>query len=354
MERVLMKGTEACAEAAIRAGCRYFFGYPITPQNEVASYMSKRMPEVGGVYLQGESELASINMVMGASAAGARAMTSSSSPGISLMQEGISYMVGCQLPGVIVNFVRGGPGLGGIGPAQSDYFQATKGGGHGDYNLVVLGPSSIQELVDLMKDAFEIADRYRNPVLVLADGIIGQMMEAVQFKFEIDPAELPEKTWALDGAKGRTKRLINSLDLVPERLEQHNWNLQAKFAQAAETEVRWEEFMLDDAETVLVCFGTVARIAKKAIENARQKGIKVGMIRPISLWPFPQTPFQKVMAGAKRFLVVEMNAGQMLQDVRLAVCCQRPIRFSGKPGGTTFNPEMIEKLIWDLEEEGKK
>jgi len=344
-ERVLMKGAEAAAEGAIRAGCRYFFGYPITPQNEVASYMSRRMPEVGGTYLQAESEVASINMVLGAAAAGVRAMTSSSSPGISLMQEGISYMVGCEVPAVVMNFVRGGPGLGGIGPSQCDYFQATKGGGHGDYNLVVLGPSSIQELVDMMGDAFEIADRYRNPVLILADGIIAQMMEAVEFKQSVDSTPLSRKPWAVTGAKGRRKNIINSLDLIPEKLEKHNWDLQAKFKQAALDEVRWEEYCLEGAELVLVCFGTVARIAKKSVDNARAAGIPIGLIRPISLWPFSVAPFEKVMPSAKKFLVVEMNTGQMLEDVRLAVAGRRPIAFHGKPGGTTYNPELIDQVI---------
>lgn len=350
-EKVLMKGAEACAEAAIKAGCRFFFGYPITPQNEVASYMSRRLPEVGGVYLQGESELASINMVFGAAAAGARAMTSSSSPGISLMQEGISYMVGCQLPAVIVNFVRGGPGLGGIGPAQSDYFQAVKGGGHGDYNLVVLAPSSIQELVDLMKDAFEIADRYRNPTLVLADGIIAQMMEAVSFNCEIDLATLPPKPWAVTGAKNRMKNIINSLELVPEKLEAHNWELQKKFAVAKKKEVRWEEYHLDDATLVLVCFGTVARIAKKAIDRVRERGIPVGMIRPITLWPYPTLPFEKAASHVKQFLVLEMNAGQMIEDAHLAVNGAKPIQFRGKPGGTIFTPLEVEQFIMEVVKE---
>jgi len=349
-ERILMKGAEACAEGAIKAGCRFFFGYPITPQNEVAGYMSRRLPEVGGVYLQGESEVASINMVLGAAAAGTRAMTSSSSPGISLMQEGISYIVGCEVPAVIVNFVRGGPGLGGIGPAQSDYFQATRGGGHGDYNLVVLAPSTVQELVDLMKEAFDIADRYRNPVMVLADGIIAQMMEAVEFKYGVDPATLPAKTWAVGGASGRPRNIIKSLDLVPENLEKHNWKLQEKFSLARKNEVRWEEFMMEDAEIVLVCFGTVARIAKKSIEEARKKGIKAGLIRPITLWPFPEEPFRKAISRARRFLVVEMNAGQMIEDVRLQVCRARPIDFKGKPGGTVFTPSEILELILKLEE----
>lgn len=349
-ERILMKGAEACAEGAIRAGCRFFFGYPITPQNEVAGYMSRRLPEVGGVYLQGESEVASINMVLGASASGVRAMTSSSSPGISLMQEGISYMVGCQLPAVIVNFMRGGPGLGGIGPAQSDYFQATKGGGHGDYNLVVFAPSTIQELVDLMKEAFEVADRYRNPVMVLADGIIAQMMEAVEFKYQVDPRDLPPKPWAVGIAEGRPKNIIKSLDLIPENLEKYNWALQEKFKKARENEVRFEEYMLEGAETVLVCFGTVARVAKKSIEEARKRGIKAGLIRPITLWPFPEEPFKKAIPQARRFLVLEMNAGQMVEDVKLQVCNSRPIIFKGKPGGTVFTPSEILEFILSPEE----
>lgn len=345
-EKILMKGNEAIAEAAIKAGCRYFFGYPITPQNALPEYMSRRLPEVGGVFLQAESEVAASNMVYGAAGAGARVLTSSSSPGISLKMEGISYIAGAELPAVIVNMMRGGPGLGGIQPSQSDYFQATKGGGHGDYRLVVLAPSSVQEAVDLTMEAFEIADRYRNPVMIVGDGIIGQMMEPVEFKKEIDPADLPKKDWATDGAKGREKNVINSLFLDPRELEKHNLKLKAKYDKMKEKEVRYETYKMDDAELAIVAYGTTARIALSAIELAREKGIKVGLIRPISLFPFPEKIIAEAAGKVNSFLVVEMSAGQMVEDVRLAVNGKKEVYFYGRTGGMVPSPEeIVEEIV---------
>jgi len=340
-EKVLMKGNEAIAEAAIKAGCRYFFGYPITPQNALPEYMSRRLPEVGGVFLQAESEVAASNMVYGAAGAGGRVLTSSSSPGISLKMEGISYIAGAELPAVIVNIMRGGPGLGGIQPSQADYFQATKGGGHGDYRLCVLAPSSVQEAVDLTMEAFEIADKYRNPVMIVGDGIIGQMMEPVEFKKEIDPAELPPKDWATDGAKGREPNIINSLILDPQGLENHNLKLKAKYDRMKEEEVRYEFYRIDDAEVVIVAYGTTARISISTIDMAREKGIKAGLIRPISLFPFPEKVINEVADKANSFLVVEMSLGQMVEDVRLAVNGKKPVHFYGRTGGMVPSPEEI-------------
>lgn len=345
-EKILMKGNEAIAEAAIKAGCRYFFGYPITPQNALPEYMSRRLPEVGGVFLQAESEVAASNMVYGAAGAGARVLTSSSSPGISLKMEGISYIAGAELPAVIVNMMRGGPGLGGIQPSQSDYFQATKGGGHGDYRLVVLAPSSVQEAVDLTMEAFEIADRYRNPVMIVGDGIIGQMMEPVEFKKEIDPADLPKKDWATDGAKGREKNIINSLFLDPRELEKHNLKLKAKYDKMKEKEVRYQIYKMDDAELAIVAYGTTARIALSAIELAREKGIKVGLIRPISLFPFPEKIIAEAAGKVNSFLVVEMSTGQMVEDVRLAVNGKKEVYFYGRTGGMVPSPEeIVEEIV---------
>lgn len=345
MAKVLMKGNEALGEAAIQAGCRYFFGYPITPQNELPAYMAKRLPEVDGVFLQAESEVAAINMVYGAAGAGARVMTSSSSPGISLKQEGISYIAGAELPCLIVNIIRGGPGLGGIQPAQSDYFQATKGGGHGDYRLVVLAPASLQEMVDLVADAFDIADRYRNPVMILGDGILGQMMEPVEFKNK--PAkDLPPKDWATTGMRGRSKpNVINSLFLQPDKCEEHNMQLLAKYKKIAENEVRYEGVNLDDADLVLVAYGTTARIAKTAMAKAREEGLKVGLIRPITLWPYPDRAFARVVERVKAFLTVEMSTGQMVEDVRLAVNGRKPVYFYGRTGGIVPKPQEILREI---------
>lgn len=332
MEKKFMTGNEAIAESAIQAGCRHFFGYPITPQSEIPEYMSRRLPEVGGIYLQAESEVAAINMLFGAAGAGARVMTSSSSPGISLMQEGISYMVGAQLPCVIVNIMRGGPGLGGIQPSQSDYFQATKGGGHGDYHLLVLAPHTVQEAVSLTMEAFDLADKYRNPVLVLGDGYIGQMMEPVEFK-ETTPSKLPPKEWILTGAKGRPPNLVKSLYLDPEALEKHNLEINRKIQEMIANEVRVETYQTDDAEVIIAAYGTVARIAKTAIRVLREKGVKVGMVRPITVFPFPYDTFRKMADRVCKFLVVEMSLGQMVEDVRLGLCGKAHIRFYGRTGG---------------------
>ncbi len=330
----LFKGNEAAAEAAIRAGCRYFFGYPITPQNEIPEYLSWRLPEVGGVFLQAESEVAAINMVYGAAGAGARTMTSSSSPGISLKQEGISYIAAAELPCVIVNMVRAGPGLGGIQPAQSDYFQATRGGGHGDYRTVVLGPAGVQEMVDLTFDAFDIADRYRNPVLVLGDGVMGQMMEPVRFPPMVNVEDLPKKEWATTGRRGRRERnLTKSLYLDPEILMKHNRKLDEKYRTIREQEVRWERVDADDAEWLFVAYGTTARIVRKAIGDMRREGQKVGMLRPITLWPFPEKAFDDPEGRVRGYFVVEMSMGQMVEDVRLSVEGRTPIGFYGIAGG---------------------
>ena len=335
MKREIWKGSEAIAEAAIRAGCRGFFGYPITPQNEIPEYMSLKMPESGGVFVQAESELAAINMVYGAAASGMRAMTSSSSPGISLKQEGISYMVGAELPGVIVNVMRGGPGLGSIQPGQSDYFQATRGGGNGDYHMVVLAPANLQEAVDVMFEAFDIADQYRNPVLVLADGLIGQMMEPIVWK-EHTPRVLPDKTWAADGRRGEREHnnFITSLLLAADACEERNIRLKAKFDEMEKNECRWEEIGTEDADVILVSYGTPSRIAQSAAEQLRAQGLKVGLLRPITVWPFPTARIRELAAGKCRgFLAVEMSQGQMVDDVRLAVGEKKPVGFYGRCGG---------------------
>lgn len=341
MTKVLMKGNEVIAEAAVHSGCKYFFGYPITPQSELVAYMARRLPEVGGLFLQAESEIAAINMVYGAAGTGARVMTSSSSPGFSLKQEGISYLVGSELPAVIVNIVRGGPGLGNIQPAQSDYFQVTKGGGHGDYNIPVLAPASLQEIVDLIRDAFDIADRYRTPVILMGDGMLGQMMEPVEFGEK--PEEKQEnKEWATTGTRGDGgPKIITSLELDAEGLEQRNWHLQRKFSTIKENEVRYETYHIEDAEYIMVAFGTVARITLNAIKKARQNGVKVGLIRPISLWPFPERPFIETRDQVKAYISVEMSAGQMIEDVRLAVNGHAPVDFFGRTGGVVPTQEEI-------------
>lgn len=339
-ERILMKGNEAIAEAAIRGGCRYFFGYPITPQNEIPEYMARRLPEVGGVFLQAESEIAAINMVYGAAGAGGRVMTSSSSPGISLKQEGISYIAAAELPCVIVNMVRGGPGLGGIQPAQSDYFQATKGGGHGDYHLIVFGPATVQEAVNIMTGAFDLAEKYRNPVMLLGDGVLGQMMEPVEFPEYTGPV-VRDKSWVTDGAAGRPPRLINTLYLDPEQLERRNYELQAKYDLIKRNEVRFEEYLTEDADLVMVAYGTTARICKTVVDRARQDGLKLGLFRPISLWPFPYEPLKKVGSRVKGLLAVEMSMGQMVEDVRLAAGCVTEVGFYGRAGGMIPTPGAI-------------
>ena len=347
-KKAFMKGNEAIAEAAIQAGCRYFFGYPITPQNQIPEYMSKRLPKIGGTFLQAESEVAAINLVSGAAGAGARVMTSSSSPGISLKQEGISYIAGAELPCVIVNIVRAGPGLGGIQAAQCDYFQAAKGGGHGDYRMPVYLPATVQEAVDLMTKAFDVADRYRTPVLVMGDGMLGQMMEPVVMEPQ-PAADLPAKDWAATGwdGKSRERAVINSLYLQPDALEAHNRRLQEKYAQIEQNECLVETTLTDDAEIVLVAYGTVARIAGRVMEDARAQGVKVGLIRPITAWPFP---YEAISAAAKQactkaFLTVEMSAGQMIEDVRLAVEGRKPVHFHGRMGGMNPDPRQILEQI---------
>lgn len=345
MGKVLMKGNEVIAEAAVNAGCKYFFGYPITPQSELVAYMARRLPEVGGLFLQAESEIAAINMVYGAASAGVRVMTSSSSPGFSLKQEGISYLVGSELPAVICNIVRGGPGLGNIQPAQSDYFQVTKGGGHGDYNISVLAPSSLQEIVELTSAAFDMADRYRTPVILMGDGMLGQMMEPVEFK---KPAveSLPKKDWAATGTRGDGgPKILTSLELDAEGLELRNIHLQQKFKKIKSKEVRYETYMMEDAEYSMVAFGTVARITMNAIKKARIDGVKVGLIRPISLWPFPEKPFEETRNTVKAYISVEMSAGQMIEDVKLAVNGCAPVDFFGRTGGVVPTQEEIYNKI---------
>ncbi|MDF2854414.1 MAG: 2-oxoacid:ferredoxin oxidoreductase subunit alpha [Neobacillus sp.] len=346
MGKVLMKGNEVIAEAAVQAGCKYFFGYPITPQSELVAYMARRLPEVGGLFLQAESEIAAINMVYGAASTGVRVMTSSSSPGFSLKQEGISYLVGSELPAVIVNIVRGGPGLGNIQPAQSDYFQVTKGGGHGDYNIPVLAPASLQEIVELTQDAFNIADKYLTPVIIMGDGMLGQMMEPVEFGVQ-KVQELPEKDWATTGTRGDgPPKTITSLELNAESLENRNHSLQRKFSVIKELEVRYETYKTEDADFIMVAYGTVARITMNAINKARKDGIKVGLIRPISLWPFPDKPFIETRDRVKGFISVEMSAGQMVEDVKLAVSGHAPVDFYGRTGGVVPTQEEIyEKII---------
>ncbi len=348
-EKQLMKGSEAIAEAGIRNGCRYFFGYPITPQNEIPEYMAKYLPQVGGTFLQGESEIASISMVLGASAAGARVMTSSSSPGISLKQEGISYMAGAELPCVIVNMMRGGPGLGAIQGAQPDYWQATRGGGHGDYRLLVLAPATVQEAVDLTYEAFDLADKYRNPVMILGDGVLGQIME---------PVELPEakenkaeKPWAVSKNYNRDRNIISSSYPQVEVLEQVNIRLHKRYDEIKNNEVRWDSFLLEDAEYVLVAYGTAARLAKAAVRMARKKGIKAGLLRPISVWPFPQQPFTELISQVKFFLTVELSTGQMIDDVRLAVGKARQVHHFGRLGGVLPLPEEILIKLEELAKE---
>ncbi len=349
-EKVLMKGNEALAEAAINAGCRLFFGYPITPQTEVSAYMAKRMPKVGGTFLQAESEVSAINMVYGAAGAGARVMTSSSSPGISLKQEGISYIVGSDLPCVIVNIVRGGPGLGGIQPAQSDYFQAVKGGGHGDYHLIVYAPSSIQELVDITQEAFDVADQYRMPVMIMGDGMLGQMMEPVEFGAKTG-RKLPEKTWAANGTDGKRERnVINSLYIEASDLEELVLARYERYKEVEKNEVRVEEYMTEDADYVIAAYGTIARVAKTAILELRKEGIKAGLIRPITLWPFPTAAFEKAAETAKGFLSVEMSMGQMVEDVRLAVNGKKPVEFFGRTGGIVPTPDEICDAIRKMKE----
>ena len=352
-EKVLMKGNEAIAEAAILAGCRYYFGYPITPQTEVAAYMAKRMPKIGGVFLQAESEVAAINMVYGVSSAGKRVMTSSSSPGISLKSEGLSYLAGSDLPALVVNVQRGGPGLGGIQPSQSDYFQATKGGGHGDYKMIVLAPASVQEMASLTVKGFDLADKYRMTSMILADGTMGQMMEPVSL--EKVEATVCEKPWAVTGTKGERKHnIVNSLSLVPEELEKLNFARFERYKKVEENEVMYESFMMDDAEICVVAFGIAARVSKNAIVEARKKGVKVGMIRPITLWPFPKKALLDAAEKAHTFISVELSMGQMIEDIELAIKCKRPVMLCNRVGGMIPSPNMVLEVIEKADKGGRK
>ena len=346
-EKVLMKGNEALAEAAIMAGCRHYFGYPITPQTEVAAYMAKRMPKIGGTFLQAESEIAAINMVLGVASTGKRAMTSSSSPGISLKSEGISYLAGCDLPALIVNVQRGGPGLGGIQPSQSDYYQATRSIGHGDFRLIVLAPASVQEMVDLTFKGFDLADKYRMQTMILADGTIGQMMEPVS----VEPRETlkVEKPWAVVGTKGERKpNIVNSLSLSPEELEKWNFDRFEKYAKVEKDEVMFEEYLMDDAEYCVVAFGIASRVSRNAINAAREKGIKVGMIRPITLWPFPKDALKKAAGKVKAFISCELNMGQMIEDVKLSIDCAKPVYLCNRTGGMIMSPDEVLKKIVEV------
>lgn len=339
-EKFLMKGNEALAEAAIRNGCKHFFGYPITPQTEVAAYMAKRMPKIGGTYLQAESEIAAINMVLGCASTGARAMTSSSSPGISLKGEGISYIIGSDLPCLIINVMRGGPGLGGIQPSQADYWQATKAPGHGDGQVLVFAPSSVQEIVDLIGQAFDLAETYRMPAMILADGMLGQMMEPVEFP-EVVPTP-HEKPWALTGTKGQRKpNIVNSLYLQPQELERTIIERQKRYDIIREKEVQVELQYMDDAEFAVVAYGATARVVKSAVSKARAKGIKVGLIRPITLWPFPEKEIAAAAKQVKAMLTVEMSMGQMVEDVRLAANGACPVGFFGRTGGIVPSPAEV-------------
>lgn len=345
MAKVLMSGNSAIAEAAIRAGCSCYFGYPITPQNELIEHMATHLSRRKGCsFVQAESEIAAINMVYGASLVGARTMTSSSSPGISLKQEGISYLAACELPAVIVNMQRGGPGLGSISAAQSDYFQATRGGGHGDYRTIVLGPSSVQELADLTMRAFDLADKYKIPVILLGDGVLGQMMEPVEFKKEA-PAETPIREGSLRGAHGRPSKIVKTFTSNPSELEEINWSLFRRYALIKKQETTYETFMVDDAKLVVVAFGIAARIARGAIRNVRAEGLKVGLLRPIMLWPFPDEPLKELAKTVNQFLVFEMNMGQMIEDVQLSLAGQGEVSFYGRPGGVIPTPSEVARVI---------
>ena len=347
-QKVLMAGNEAAARAAIEAGCLYYYGYPITPQNELTAYMAAEMPKAGGVFIQSESELAAISMVYGAAAAGARAMTSSSSPGISLKQEGISYIAGSNLPAVIVNVQRGGPGLGDISLAQGDYFQATKGGGHGDYHTIVLAPASVQEMADLVFEAFDLADEYCNPVMVLSDALIGQMMEPVEFDPERKATHI-DKPWALTGATpDRARNIVKSFFPVKGDLEEHNKRLQEKYERIRDNEVRFEETNVDDAKVVIVAYGTPARIAMDLVESPAAGELGVGLLRPITLWPFPTEAIRELARPGRAFLVVELSAGQMVEDVRLAVEGRAPVHFLGRTGGGMPSCSDIEAKVRDI------
>ncbi len=344
-EKVLMKGNEALAEAAIMAGCHHYFGYPITPQTEVAAYMAKRMPKIdGGVFLQAESEIAAINMVIGVASTGKRVMTSSSSPGISLKSEGLSYLAGCDLPALVVNVQRGGPGLGGIQPSQSDYFQATRGAGHGDFHTLVLAPNSVQEMVDMVFKGFDLAEKYRIPAMILSDGTMGQMMEPVS----LDMGEIKEydKSWALTGTKGERKpNIVNSLFLEASELEKFNFERFERYKQIEENEAMYEEYRMEDAEICVVAFGVASRVSQNAIDEARKQGIKVGMIRPITLWPFPKKVLNAAADKVKAFISVELSMGQMIEDIELAIRCKKPVELCNRVGGMIpSTAEVLEKI----------
>ncbi len=346
-DKVLMKGNEAIAEAAILCGCKHYFGYPITPQTEIAAYMAKRLPKIDGVFLQAESEIAAINMVIGAASAGIRVMTSSSSPGISLKSEGISYLAGCDLPALVVNVQRGGPGLGGIQPSQSDYFQATKSIGHGDFRLIVLAPSSVQEMASLTSKAFDLAEKYRMTAMLLADGTMGQMMEPVALT-KGESVETP-KPWALTGTQLKRKHnVVNSLSLIPEELEKMNFERFERYKQVEENECMYEEYLMEDAEICVVGFGIASRVSKNAIDEARKQGIKVGMIRPITLWPFPKAPLLKAADKVKAFISVELNMGQMIEDIELAIRCKKPVHLLNRTGGVIMSPDEVLKKIQEI------
>ncbi len=339
-----MSGNHAFAEAAIRAGCKCYFGYPITPQNELGEYMAENLRPAGGVFIQSESETAAINMVIGAAATGARAMTSSSSPGISLKQEGISFLAGFELPAVVVNVMRGGPGLGNIAPAQGDYFQATRGGGHGDYRTPVFAPASVQEIADLTYYSFDVADRYRTPVMIISDGMMGQMKEPVVL---MEPLKnLPEKEWALKGRGTGASRYMCSLILDPLEMERHNWKLYRKYIEIERHEVKYESYMTDDAKIIAIAYGTTARIAKAAVNRVRKDGIPAGLLRPISLWPFPKAPLQELAHRVKNFVVFEMSTGQMLEDVQLSIQGMANISFHGRPGGVVPTPVEFARFLY--------
>ncbi len=352
-EKVLMKGNEAIAEAAILAGCRHYFGYPITPQTEIAAYMAKKMPKIGGTFLQAESEIAAINMVYGVSSTGKRVMTSSSSPGIALKSEGLSYLAGADLPALVVNVQRGGPGLGGIQPSQSDYFQATRAGGHGDFRMLVLAPASVQEMAELTVKGFDLADKYRMTAMILADGTMGQMMEPVSLDFA--EGEKIDKPWATTGTDmAREHNIVNSLYLSPEELEKTNFARYERYAYIEEHEAMYEEYMMEDADIVVAAFGIAARVSKNAINEARKQGIKVGLIRPITLWPFPKAPFAKAAKTAKAFLSVELSMGQMIEDVRLATDCKVPVTLCNRVGGMIPSPEQVLEAIKAIANGGAK
>ncbi len=350
-DKVLMKGNEAIAEAAILAGCRHYFGYPITPQTEIAAYMAKKMPKIGGTFLQAESEIAAINMVYGVSSTGKRVMTSSSSPGISLKGEGLSYLAGADLPALVVNVQRGGPGLGGIQPSQSDYFQATKGGAHGDFKMIVLAPNSVQEMAELTVKGFDLADKYRMTSMILADGTMGQMMEPVSLDFA--EGEKVEKPWATTGTKmEREHNIVNSLFLQPDELEKVNFERYERYKTIEDNEAMYEEYMMEDAEYCVVAFGIASRVSKNAVNAARAKGIKVGLIRPITLWPFPTAPFKKYKGQIKEYISAELNMGQMIEDIRLATECSAPVTLCNRTGGMIISPEQVLESIENAAKNG--